>query len=129
MNKRSLKHAKIQAAAPLRDNGKHGDVDTITRKRPGQTHHPERMTQDPKQYKVLIHNDDYTPDILVIDILIDIFGKDRSEALHATLTVHYTGMVVAGIYSRDIAETKVEEATKYARGQDAPLMITMEEVR
>jgi ATP-dependent Clp protease adaptor protein ClpS len=83
-------------------------------------------TQRPKPYKVLLHNDDYTTMELVVEILTSIFHKSRAEAVQIMLTVHTKGLGTAGIYSREVAETKLADATAYAQEQGAPLMITME---
>ena len=83
-------------------------------------------TRKPPQYKVLLHNDDYTTMELVVEILVRIFNKTETEATHIMLTVHHRGIGTAGVYSRDVAETKVVESTEVARSCGAPLKITME---
>ncbi len=83
-------------------------------------------TQKPRQYHVLFHNDDYTTMELVIEILVHIFNKNETEATHIMLTVHHKGVGVAGVYTRDVAETKVMESTEVARDRGAPLKVTME---
>ncbi len=83
-------------------------------------------TRRPRRYKVLLHNDDYTTMDLVVHILMAVFNKPRAEAVHVMLTVHHQGMGVAGVFDRDVAETKVTAATAVARENGAPLKVTME---
>jgi len=81
----------------------------------------------PPQYKVLLLNDDYTPMEFVVHILEDFFSMNREKATQVMLNVHTKGMGVCGVYSRDIAETKVELVNTYARESQHPLKCTMEE--
>ena len=81
----------------------------------------------PKMYKVLLLNDDYTPMDFVIEILMDIFGKDESEAIDLMLNVHEKGKAVCGIYVYDIAETKVVQVQNRAKENEFPLKTIMEE--
>ena len=83
-------------------------------------------TKRPRRYQVLLHNDDYTTMDLVVHILMSVFNKARAEAIHVMLTVHHKGRGVAGVYDRDVAETKVAAATGIARDNGAPLKVTME---
>jgi ATP-dependent Clp protease adaptor protein ClpS len=80
----------------------------------------------PRRYKVIFHNDDYTTMEFVVDSLMRVFHKTQSEATHIMLTVHKKGNAVAGVYTRDVAETKVEEVTKRAREYGMPLLVTAE---
>jgi ATP-dependent Clp protease adaptor protein ClpS len=82
--------------------------------------------QEPPQYKVLLHNDDYTTMEFVIMVLETIFGKDTSEATTIMLNVHHQGMGVAGIFSREIGETKVSEVHQTARKNQFPLKCSLE---
>jgi ATP-dependent Clp protease adaptor protein ClpS len=79
-----------------------------------------------KRYKVVFHNDDYTTMEYVIEVLRRFFHKGETEALHVMLTVHKKGKAVAGIYPRDVAETKVAEVTQDARDRGHPLLLTTE---
>jgi len=81
----------------------------------------------PPQYKVLLLNDDYTPMEFVVHILEDFFSMNREKATQVMLNVHTKGMGVCGVYSRDIAETKVELVNTYARESQHPLKCAMEE--
>jgi ATP-dependent Clp protease adaptor protein ClpS len=80
----------------------------------------------PRRYKVMFHNDDYTTMEFVVDALMRFFHKSQAEATHIMLTVHKKGNGVAGIYTRDVAETKVEEVMKHARESGMPLLVTAE---
>jgi len=81
----------------------------------------------PPQYKVLLLNDDYTPMEFVVHILEDFFSMDREKATHVMLHVHTKGMGVCGVFTRDIAETKVELVNTYSRENQHPLKCVMEE--
>ena len=83
-------------------------------------------TQKPRLYKVLLHNDDYTTQEFVVHLLMEVFRKDFTEATAIMLHVHTKGVGVAGVYVRDIAETKLEVATNMAREAGMPLKLTME---
>jgi ATP-dependent Clp protease adaptor protein ClpS len=83
-------------------------------------------THVPRRYRVLFHNDDYTTMEFVVDALTQFFHKSQAEATHIMLTVHKKGNAVAGIYTRDVAETKVEEVMKHARESGMPLLVTAE---
>lgn len=78
-------------------------------------------------YRVLLMNDDYTPMEFVVEVLIDIFGKAATEAVHVMLKVHVEGSGLAGVYPFEIAETKVEEVHARARAEGHPLRATLEE--
>jgi len=75
----------------------------------------------PKKYKVVFYNDDYTPMHLVILILKNVFNKNETEAQSITMKVHRGGKAIAGIYSKQIAETKTETTKMYAREAGFPL--------
>jgi len=80
----------------------------------------------PRRFKVIVHNDDYTTMDFVIEVLTRFFHKSETEATHLMLTVHKLGSAVAGVYTRDVAETKIAHVTDYAREQEMPLLLTME---
>lgn len=82
----------------------------------------------PKQYQVILINDDYTPMDFVVSILETIFRKSPSEAVRIMLEVHEQGKAVCGVYTLQIAETKVAEVRERARAAGHPLEATMEEV-
>ncbi len=80
----------------------------------------------PPLYKVVMHNDDYTPMEFVVEILESFFGMDRERATHVMLTVHTKGKAVCGVYSRDVAETKAAQVNQYARQNEHPLLCEIE---
>ena len=82
--------------------------------------------QKPKLYKVVLHNDDYTPMDFVVTVLVHIFKKNPTDAYRITMEVHHQKKGIAGVYSRDIAETKITEAHAAARRNKFPLKCTME---
>ena len=81
----------------------------------------------PRMYKVILLNDDYTPMEFVVHILELFFGMNRDKATKIMLHVHTRGKGVCGVYTRDIAETKVAQVTDYSREHQHPLFCTMEE--
>ena len=84
-------------------------------------------TKRPPLYQVVLLNDDYTPMEFVVDVLEHIFGMDRTSATRVMLEVHTRGKGVCGVYTYEIAETKVAQVMTYARQQQHPLLCTMEE--
>ncbi len=83
--------------------------------------------KEPKKYKVLLHNDDYTTMDFVVDILVTIFQKNMNQATAIMLAVHEKGLGVCGVYSAEIAETKVAQVHNKARKAGFPLRCSMEE--
>lgn len=83
-------------------------------------------TQRPPLYKVLLLNDDYTPMEFVVMILERFFSMTHAEAFEIMLTVHKKGVAVVGVFSHEIAETKVVQVMDYARRHQHPLQCTME---
>lgn len=84
--------------------------------------------REPKKYQVYLLNDDYTSMDFVIDILMGIFRKSYSEAHQIMLQVHQGGRGLCGIYSYEIAETKIHQVSSLARESGFPLKAAMEEV-
>jgi len=80
----------------------------------------------PSLYNVIFHNDNVTTMEFVIDVLMKIFRKDKSNATKIMYKVHLEGRGIAGRYTYDIAKTKVQQATELARSNGFPLLITME---
>ena len=80
----------------------------------------------PPLYKVILLNDDYTPMEFVVSILIDIFGMTEESAVQVMLHVHEKGVGVCGVFTREIAETKVELVMNMAQHSQHPLQCTME---
>ena len=83
-------------------------------------------TKKPKMYRVLLHNDDYTTMEFVIWVLQEVFHKTESQSSHLMLTIHHKGLGVAGVYTRDLAESKVAQVTEFAREHGMPLLTTTE---
>lgn len=81
----------------------------------------------PPFYKVLLLNDDYTPMDFVVEVLEIFFGMSRERATQVMLHVHTRGVGVCGVFTKEIAETKVAQVNDYARGHQHPLLCTMEE--
>ncbi len=82
----------------------------------------------PPLFRVLLLNDDYTPMEFVVEVLERIFGMDRPKATRIMLEVHTQGKGVCGVYTYEIAETKVAQVSAYAEQHQHPLLCTMEEV-
>lgn len=106
------------------DNGKDGGtggrpgVGTVVKVRP--------KTKKPSMYRVLLLNDDYTPMEFVVHVLERFFSKSREAATEIMLHVHHRGVGVCGVYTYEIAETKVSQVIDFARRHQHPLQCTME---
>ena len=102
------------------DDGLDDGLDTgvVTRTRP--------RTKKPSNYKVLMLNDDYTPMEFVVHVLERFFNKGRDEATRIMLHVHQKGVGICGVYTFEIAETKVTQVMDFARKHQHPLQCTME---
>jgi len=87
----------------------------------------EKKLKKPPLYKVLLHNDDYTTKEFVVQILQYVFHKEHTEAVQIMLHVHKKGIGVAGVYTYEVAETKVTLVEGLARQHEYPLKCTMEE--
>lgn len=83
--------------------------------------------QEPKKYKVLLVNDDYTPMEFVVEILKRFFYQPEPIAIQVMMKVHVEGKAVCGVYTRDIAETKVVLVNEYAKMNEHPLLCCMEQ--
>ena len=84
------------------------------------------QTKKPSMYRVLILNDDYTPMEFVVLILEGFFNKSREQATRIMLHVHQKGVGVCGVYTYEVAETKVAQVMDLARRNEHPLQCTME---
>lgn len=93
---------------------------------------PEKKNQEKfknvPRYRVLIHNDDYTTMEFVVHVLKVVFGKNEEEASAIMLKVHNEGLGVAGVYSKEIAETKVVKVVSMAKASEYPLKASMEPI-
>ncbi len=87
----------------------------------------EKKLKPPSMYKVLLHNDDYTTMEFVVEVLQGVFHRSPPEATQIMLHVHRTGIGVAGVYTYEVAETKVTIVESLAREHEFPLKCTMEE--
>ena len=82
--------------------------------------------KEPRRYKVTIYNDDFTTMEFVVKILVEVFFKSEAEAETLMLKVHHSDKAVVGIYSYDVATSKVRKATNMAREAGFPLRLTVE---
>jgi ATP-dependent Clp protease adaptor protein ClpS len=87
---------------------------------------PRSKSKRPPLYKVMILNDDYTPMEFVVHVLERFFGLSSAQAFEIMLTVHKKGLAVVGVFSHEIAETKVTQVMDFARRHEHPLQCTME---
>ena len=89
----------------------------------------ELQLEEPRMFKVLLHNDDYTSMDFVVEVLTTIFHKSYVEAERIMLHIHETGKAVCGIYSFEIAQTKAHQVKQKAKQNEFPLLATIEEDR
>jgi ATP-dependent Clp protease adaptor protein ClpS len=89
---------------------------------------PKTKVKEPPLYKVLLHNDDYTSMEFVVLLLEKVFNKSTPEATRIMLSVHHQGIGVAGVYQKDIAETKMAIVHDLAQKNEYPLRCSMERV-
>ncbi len=83
-------------------------------------------TEEPPLYKVILHNDDYTTMEFVVAILENVFNKSNSDATRIMLNVHHDGVGVAGIYTKEISETKISIVSELAKKNNFPLRCSLE---
>ncbi len=107
---------------PGRGNIDSGDRGTGT----GIVTRTRAKTKKPSLYRVLILNDDYTPMEFVVHVLERFFGKAHEEAVQIMLHVHRNGVGICGVYTFEVAETKVTQVIELARRHQHPLQCTME---
>ena len=100
------------------DGGSGTSTGIITKTKP--------KTKKPSLYKVLLLNDDYTPMDFVVHVLEQFFGKGREDATRIMLHVHQHGVGICGVYTYEVAETKVANVIEFARRHQHPLQCTME---
>lgn len=116
-----------QSIAPHMNGQEEGDNDGDTPER-GVATIVKPKTKKPSMYRVLLMNDDYTPMEFVVSILMGIFKKSSEEATQIMLNVHQTGMGTCGIYTFEVAETKVTQVMDAAKRNQHPLQCTLEKV-
>ena len=87
---------------------------------------PDVREDQPRMWRVLLHNDDFTTQDFVVWVLETVFHKPAAEAVTIMLHVHTAGVGVAGIYTRDVAESKIAATEQLAEQHEFPLRVTME---
>lgn len=102
---------------PARDEGDSVVLERITQR-----------TQPPQMYQVVMLNDDYTPMEFVVLVLQEFFNKDRESATQIMLKIHLDGKGICGVYSKDVAATKVDQVLEAAHQSGHPLQCLMEPV-
>jgi len=117
-NKHLLFASKAGPPPPPNEKDGDGDTGTIIDVRP--------KTATPRRYQVVFHNDDYTTMEFVILVLRQFFHKTETESIYIMLTIHKKGRGVAGVYTRDVAETKAAQICEFAREHQMPLLVTAE---
>jgi ATP-dependent Clp protease adaptor protein ClpS len=86
----------------------------------------DQKLEQPRLWRVLLHNDDYTTQDFVVWVLETVFHKPTVEAFDIMLSVHRSGMGIAGVYTHDVAETKLKTTRQLAEEHEFPLLVTME---
>ena len=114
--------ARPTARTDMSDNGKRGEEGPGT----GVIVKAKPKTKKPSMYKVLMLNDDYTPMEFVVHILERFFAKSRQEATRIMMHVHRRGVGICGVYTYEVAETKVTQVMDFARQHQHPLQCTLE---
>jgi ATP-dependent Clp protease adaptor protein ClpS len=115
-----------RAALPGRQDGE-DDVRPPEHEREEDVAVAERpKSRKPRLYRVLLHNDDFTTMEFVVEVLVRHFDKTPTEATRVMLQVHHLGAGVAGVYTRDEAETRIDAVTAEAESAGFPLLVTME---
>jgi len=116
--KHIMRFLSVRMAGPSDENGGDTGTGTITRTR--------TKTKKPSMYKVLLLNDDYTPMEFVVYVLQRFFSKNAEDATKIMLHVHQNGVGICGVFTYEVAETKVSQVMDLARQHDHPLQCTME---
>ncbi len=116
--KHIMRFLSVRMAGPSDEDGGDTGTGTITRTR--------TKTKKPSMYKVLLLNDDYTPMEFVVYVLQRFFSKSTEDATKIMLHVHQNGVGICGVFTYEVAETKVSQVMDLARQHDHPLQCTME---
>ena len=116
--KHIMRFLSVRMAGPSGEDGDDTGTGTITRTR--------TKTKKPSMYKVLLLNDDYTPMEFVVHVLQRFFSKNAEDATKIMLHVHQNGVGICGVFTYEVAETKVSQVMDLARQHDHPLQCTME---
>lgn len=120
------RNVRLLSATMSGPNGPSKDNDGDENERSGIVTKTRPKTKRPSLYKVLLLNDDYTPMEFVVHVLQRYFNKQRDEAERIMLHVHQKGVGVCGVYTFEVAETKVTQVMDFARANHHPLQCTME---
>ena len=86
----------------------------------------QERVEEPPLFQVLLHNDDYTTMEFVVHVLESVFNMPQAQAIQVMLNVHVQGIGIAGVYTYEVAEMKIEKVTSLAREHEFPLLCTME---
>ena len=86
----------------------------------------KRQVKKPSRFKVILHNDDYTPMDFVIMLIMEVFHKSYDEAVELMMAVHVKGKAICGVYPKEIAENKVDKAMSMSKKEGHPLLCTMQ---
>ena len=124
MNSMATKPPKSPAQPSLpvtRPNDASGGESVVLERRP-------QKTKPPQMYQVVLLNDDYTPMEFVVVVIQEFFNKDRETATQIMLKIHLDGKGVCGVFSRDVAATKVDQVTEAARKNGHPLQCVSEPI-
>jgi ATP-dependent Clp protease adaptor protein ClpS len=105
----------------------HRDGDSDNEQGAGVLTDTQHKVEKPPLYKVLLHNDNYTTMEFVVEVLQTVFHKSEPDAVRIMLAVHQQGVGVAGVYTFEIAETKVNQVAQHAKAHAFPLLCTLEE--
>jgi ATP-dependent Clp protease adaptor protein ClpS len=88
----------------------------------------EPKLKEPSLFRVIMHNDDFTPMEFVVTVLDIFFHMERAKGIGVMFEVHTLGKAICGVFSKDVAETKVDQVTEYARRHEYPLLCSIEAV-
>lgn len=101
-------------------------IESIMRRTELQVQEARPQLKEPMMYRVVMHNDDFTPMEFVVVVLELFFNMERTSATRTMYEVHTSGKAICGIFSKDVAETKVDQVMDYARMHDHPLLCSAE---
>lgn len=116
----------LHADAPLPVPRLAQDPTTLPKSRPKEKTEAKPKAERPKLYKVILLNDDFTPRDFVVMVLKAVFRMSEGEALGVMMTAHQKGACVVAVYTKEVAETKAEDATERGREMGYPLAFTTE---
>jgi ATP-dependent Clp protease adaptor protein ClpS len=108
-------------APAFKPDGANGGDSVVLERRP-------QKTKPPQMFQVVLLNDDYTPMEFVVEVIQEFFNKDRETATQIMLKIHLDGKGVCGVFSKDVASTKVDQVTEAARKNGHPLQCVCEPI-